>query len=167
MKKAVYAGSFDPVTNGHLWIIEQTAHLFDSVVVAIGENGEKKYTFTLDERLKLLKQVAQHLPNVEITYFKDEFLVNYAKQIGAGFIVRGVRNSTDYEYERSMRYVNADLCSEITTLFLMPPREYVEVSSRMVKGLVGSKGWEKVVKKYLPAPVLAQMRHWQQNRNHS
>jgi pantetheine-phosphate adenylyltransferase/8-oxo-dGTP diphosphatase len=153
MKKAVYGGSFDPVTNGHLWIIRQSAALFDEVVVAIGENVDKKYTFSLTERLEMLREVTQDLPNVTIDKFNHEFLVNYAKRVDAGFIVRGVRNSADYEYERGMRYVNSDLCQEINTIFLMPPRNYVEVSSSLVKGLVGPDGWEDLVKNYLPEAV--------------
>ncbi len=157
MKKAVYAGSFDPVTNGHLWIIQQAASLFDSLVIAIGENFEKRYNLSLQDRIDLLKAVTKDFPNIEITCFKNEYLVNYAKRVNAEFIVRGIRNSTDYEYERSMRYVNSDLCKEINTIFLMPPRNYVEVSSSMVKSLVGSTGWEDIVGKYVPQPVLVKL----------
>lgn len=165
MKKAVYAGSFDPVTNGHLWIIQQAATLFDSLVIAIGENFEKRYNLSLQDRIDLLKAVTKDFPNIEITCFKNEYLVNYAKRVNAEFIVRGIRNSTDYEYERSMRYVNSDLCKEINTIFLMPPRNYVEVSSSMVKSLVGSTGWEDIVEKYVPKPVLVKLRDLS-NLNH-
>lgn len=158
MKKAVYAGSFDPVTNGHLWIIQQAATLFDSLIVAIGENFEKRYNLSLQDRIDLLKAVTKDSANIEITCFKNEYLVNYAKRMNAEFIVRGIRNSTDYEYERSMRYVNSDLCKEINTIFLMPPRNYVEVSSNMVKSLVGSEGWEDIVGQYVPQPVLVKLR---------
>ncbi|MCE2706138.1 MAG: pantetheine-phosphate adenylyltransferase [Proteobacteria bacterium] len=153
MRRAVYGGSFDPVTNGHLWIIEEAAKLFDSLVVAIGENFEKAYTFSLEDRLECLSEVTKKFPNIKVTHFKNDFLVNYAKSIDAQYIVRGIRNPSDYEYERSMRHINSDLNKEISTVFLLPPRAYAEVSSSMVKGLVGSTGWENIVKKYVPHAV--------------
>ncbi|MCC2645777.1 MAG: coaD [Burkholderiales bacterium] len=156
-KIAVYAGSFDPITNGHLWMIEQSCKIFDKLIVAIGENANKTYTFRLEERMELIRSTITRLSNVEVTNFKNLFLVDYAKSIGANFIVRGIRNYTDYDYEKSIRHINSDLSNEITTVFLMPPRNFAEVSSSMVKGLVGSAGWEKIAKKYLPKPVLEKM----------
>jgi pantetheine-phosphate adenylyltransferase len=162
-KKAVYAGSFDPVTMGHLWIIEQAASMFDKVVVAIGENIEKHYTFSLAVRMELLKRVTSKFNNIEITQFNNEFLIHYAQRIDAQFIIRGIRNATDYEYEKSMRYINSDICENINTIFLIPPRNVAEISSSLVKGLVGSHGWEEVVKKYVPEPVVLTMLEWEQN----
>jgi pantetheine-phosphate adenylyltransferase len=156
-KIAVYAGSFDPITNGHLWMIEQSCKIFDKLTVAIGENADKKYTFSYKDRFELIQAITSKLPNVEVTHFSNQFLVDYAKSIGAGFIVRGIRNYTDYDYEKSIRHINSDLSKEITTIFLMPPRNFAEVSSSMVKGLVGSNGWEKIAKKYLPDQVLEKM----------
>ncbi|MCC2624811.1 MAG: coaD [Burkholderiales bacterium] len=156
-KTAVYAGSFDPITNGHLWMIEQSCKLFDKLIVAIGENADKKYTFNLKDRIDLIQNTTSKFSNVEVTHFKNLFLVDYAKSINAGFIVRGIRNYTDYEYEKSIRHINSDLARDITTVFLMPPRNFAEVSSSMVKGLIGSNGWEKIAKKYLPEPVLEKM----------
>lgn len=157
MKTAVYAGSFDPVTNGHLWIIEEASKIFDKLIVAIGENADKTYTFTLDERIAMLNKVTEKFTNVKVTSFTNEFLVNYATQVKAKFIIRGIRNYTDYDYERSVRHLNSDLSQDITTIFLMPPRNFAEVSSSMVKGLAGSKGWEIVAKRYLPPAALAKM----------
>lgn len=154
---AVYAGSFDPITNGHLWIIQQSCKIFDKLIVALGENADKKYTFSHDDRIKLVCAITAKFPNVEVTHFSNQFLVDYAKSIGAGFIVRGIRNYTDYDYEKSIRHINSDLSKEVTTVFLMPPRDFAEVSSSMVKGLVGSAGWEKIAKKYLPELVLEKM----------
>lgn len=154
MRTAVYAGSFDPVTNGHLWIIEQASKIFDKLVVAVGENADKSYTFSLDERMQMLQFITQKYKNVEITNFRNEFLVNYAKRINASFIIRGIRNYSDYEYEKSMRYVNSDLSPEINTVFLIPPRKFAEVSSSLVKGFIGSSGWEEISKKYVPDQVL-------------
>lgn len=153
MKKAVYAGSFDPLTNGHMWVIEHAANIFDHLVVAIGQNPHKTYTFSIETRLSMLKQATSSLANVEITVLDNEFLVNYAKRMQAAFIIRGVRNSSDYEYEKSMHYINSDLSNAIDTIFLMPPRKYAEVSSSMVKGLIGHDGWQNIIKKYIPLSV--------------
>ncbi len=154
MTKAIYAGSFDPITNGHLWVIDRAAAIFDQLIVAVGDNPDKKYSFSLEERLELLKSTLHKYKNIEIGHFNGEFLVNYAQNANAKFIVRGIRNTQDYEYEKTMRYINSDLCNEIDTIFLMPPRNYAEVSSSLVKGLVGTAGWEKVVKRYVPETVL-------------
>ncbi|MEN9946825.1 MAG: pantetheine-phosphate adenylyltransferase [Pseudomonadota bacterium] len=154
MTKAIYAGSFDPLTNGHLWLIDKAANIFDQLIVALGDNPIKKYTFNLDERLALLSQVLAPYPNVQIDHFSGEFLVNYALEQQVNFIIRGIRNSTDYEYERTMRYINADLSALVDTVFLIPPRDYAEVSSSLVKGFVGTKGWQDIVAKYVPPVVL-------------
>lgn len=153
MRRAVYAGSFDPVTNGHLWMIEQGVKLFDELIVAMGENPDKRYTFNSAERLQMLRDSTGHLPHLRVESFENQFLVRYAKSTGANYILRGVRTASDYEFERTMRYINGDLFSDIETVFLMPPREITEVSSTMVKGLVGPEGWQDVVRKYVPEPV--------------
>lgn len=153
MKKAVYAGSFDPITNGHLWMVEQAVELFDHLVVAIGVNADKQYTFTLEERLQMLHESIGDRPNVSIDSFENQFLVTYAASVGARYVLRGIRSQGDYEYERGMRHVNGDLHSGVTTVFLMPPREIAEVSSSLVKGLIGPEGWRGVVERYVPEPV--------------
>ena len=153
---AVYAGSFDPLTIGHLWMIEQGVSLFDRLVVAIGINPEKRYTFTLEDRLEMLRKSLKQFRNLSVTSFSNSYLIDYAQSIGATHILRGIRSESDYEYERTMRNINGDLDSAICTVFLMPPRDIAEVSSSMVKGLVGPKGWQKVVRKYVPEPVYRQ-----------
>lgn len=153
LKRAVYAGSFDPVTNGHLWIIRKAVELFDEVIVAIGVNPDKYCSFSVEERLEMLQAVTQEFSNLRVEVFENQFLVNYAQSVGANYIIRGIRTASDYEYERTMRYINTDLHPDITTIFLLPPREYAEVSSTMVKGLVGPQGWEQVIRQYLPEPV--------------
>ncbi len=145
----VYAGSFDPPTSGHLWMIEQGAELFDTLIVALGINPDKRYLFSIEDRLEMLRQSTTHLPNVGIERFTNQFLINFAKSVGARFILRGIRNESDYEQERMMRNVNGDLDLRVTTIFLMPPRAIAEVSSSLVKGLVGPEGWEDVVKSYV------------------
>lgn len=149
----VYAGSFDPLTNGHLWMIREGSKLFDELVVAIGIHPAKKYDFPLEDRLNMLKTSLTDAANVTVSSFCAHFLADYARQVSAGYILRGIRGESDYEYERGMRYVNQDLNPGLTTIFLIPPREMVEVSSSMVKGLIGPAGWESVVGNYVPAPV--------------
>lgn len=153
MKRAVYAGSFDPITNGHLWMIDRGAQTFDHLTVAIGINPDKKYTFTLEERLEMLKASITAVPKVEVASFENQYLAHYAESIGAQFILRGIRDVRDYEFERGMRNINQDLHPTITTVFLMPPRDMAEVSSSFVKGLVGPTGWETIVRRYVPEPV--------------
>jgi len=153
MKKGVYAGSFDPPTNGHLWMMEQGAKLFDELIVAIGINPDKKYTFSLDERIEMLRKITKKSQNTTVDTYENQFLVNYARSVGAGYILRGIRSESDYEYERVMRNINSDLDPNIVTVFLMPPREIAEISSSFVRGLVGPEGWEKIIKKYVPEPV--------------
>ena len=152
----VYAGSFDPLTVGHLWMIEQGVGLFDRLVVAVGINPEKRYTFSLEERLALLRTSLKKFRNVSVATFSNRYLIDYAQSIGASHILRGIRSASDYEFERTMRNINGDLDRSICTVFLMPPRDIAEVSSSMVKGLVGPKGWQKVVRKYVPDPVYRQ-----------
>ncbi len=153
MKTAVYAGSFDPPTNGHLWMIEQGLELFDRLIVAIGNNPSKSYTFSVPDRLELLKASVPANDNLIIEHFDNRYLVDYAKERDAKYILRGIRSPGDYEYERVMRHINADLAPTVTTCFLMPPRELAQVSSSMVESLIGPQGWEKTVQRYVPAPV--------------
>lgn len=157
-KMAVYAGTFDPLTVGHLWMIEQGAALFSKLVVAIGINPEKKCMFSVEDRLDMLRRSCKQFINIEVTGFTNQFLIAYAQSLGAQFVLRGIRNESDYEYERVMRNINGDLSSGITTVFLMPPRGIAEVSSSMVKGLIGPDGWEAIVKGYVPKPVFKKIR---------
>lgn len=150
---AVYAGSFDPLTVGHLWMIEEGVRLFGRLTVAIGVNPVKHPTFTLEQRLEMLRASTKHLRGIQIASFGNQYLIDYAKEIGATHILRGVRSPGDYDYERVMRNINGDLDPKITTVFLMPPRDIAEVSSSMVRGLIGPRGWKTVIRKYVPASV--------------
>lgn len=157
-KSAVYAGTFDPLTIGHLWMIEQGAALFDRLTVAIGVNPDKECMFSVEERLGMLKSSAERFPNVKVGMFTNKFLIAYAQQTKARFILRGIRTESDYEYERTMRNINGDIDATVTTVFLMPPRGIAEVSSSMVKGLIGPDGWEEIVKSYVPEPVFQKLK---------
>ncbi|MDE0571164.1 MAG: pantetheine-phosphate adenylyltransferase [Verrucomicrobiales bacterium] len=157
-RKAVYAGSFDPLTNGHLWMIKQGLSLFDHLTVAIGINPEKDYTYGVDERLNILKKTLPLSDNLDVAYFENLYLVDYATEIGASYILRGIRSAHDYEFERGMRHTNSQLKKDITTVFLMPPRDLAEVSSSMVKGLIGPEGWEEHVAKMVPPAVFDEIK---------
>jgi len=153
LRKAVYAGSFDPITNGHLWVIEEGAKLFDELVIAVGTSQEKVYTFTTEERVEMLAELTKQYPNVRVDSFQYEFLINYAMTNGASYLLRGIRTQSDYDYERQMRHINSDFSSDIQTVFLIPPRHIAEVSSSLIKSLVGPKGWENIIKQYAPELV--------------
>lgn len=155
MRTAVYAGSFDPPTNGHLWMIEKGLEMFDRLIVAIGNNPSKRYSFTVAERLELLRLSTRPCAQLEIAHFDNRYLVDYARKTDAKYVLRGIRSPHDYEYERVMRHINADMAPEITTVFLMPPRDIAEVSSNMVKSLIGPTGWEETVRRYVPDPVFS------------
>ena len=154
----VYAGSFDPLTIGHVWMIRQGVQLFDRLVVAVGVNPDKKSTFSVEDRLEMLRESTKHLSNVAVASFSNLYLIRYAQSIGATHILRGIRSNADFDYEQGMRNINGDLDSKICTVFLMPPREIAEVSSSMVKGLIGPAGWQKIVRKYVPAPVYRRLK---------
>jgi len=153
----VYAGSFDPLTVGHLWMIQEGGRLFDHLIVAVGVNPDKKSTFTVESRVEMLRESCQSFSNVSVEVYSNRYLIDYARSVEATHIVRGIRSAADYEFERSMRNINGDLDAAICTIFLMPPRDIAEVSSSMVKGLIGPTGWRKIVRKYVPDPVFRQL----------
>lgn len=153
-KSAIYAGSFDPVTNGHLWIIKQACRLFDHVIVAIGDNPNKSYLFSADERLEMLESLVEEFPNVKFEVLGNKYLARYAQEMNIPFLIRGIRSNQDFEYEKGMAHINTNIAPEIETVYLIPPLAITQISSSMVKGLVGPEGWEESVKKYVPRGVM-------------
>ena len=131
---AIYPGSFDPVTNGHLDLIARAAMIFDKVVVAVTRNPEKDALFAVKERVEMLEAVTFDWKNVEVDVFEG-LLVDYARSRGAGVILRGIRAVSDYEYELQMAMMNRKLESQIETVFMLPAEAYSFVSSRLVKEL--------------------------------
>ncbi|MFQ5877832.1 MAG: pantetheine-phosphate adenylyltransferase [Acidobacteriota bacterium] len=132
---AVYPGTFDPVTNGHLDIITRGHRLFDQIIVALLRNPDKEPLFPLDERMEILREVVGGLPNVTVASF-DGLLVDFARSRGATAIVRGLRALSDFEYEFQMALMNRRLGPDIETVFMMPSETYSYVSSRLVKEVV-------------------------------
>jgi pantetheine-phosphate adenylyltransferase len=129
---AIYPGSYDPVTNGHLDLIERGASIFDKLIVAVLRNLEKDPLFPVAERLEMLREVTRNWPNVEVDVF-DGLLVDYARQKKARVILRGIRAISDYEYELQMALMNRKLEPQIETVFMLPAEAYSYLSSRLVK----------------------------------
>lgn len=156
----VVAGSFDPITNGHLWLIEQAANLVDELCIVVGHNPDKKYMFTLDERLIHVKKGIEWLDSnirhdtVHVHAINNMMLIDYATKVEATHLIRGVRSIKDFEYELNMLSVNRDINPDIETVFFTPPAHLANVSSSTVKGLVGFDGWEKCVSKYVMPAIL-------------
>lgn len=129
---AIYPGSFDPPTNGHLDLIHRGSKIFDELIVAILRNSEKTPLFTLDERLEMLRECTESHPNVRVDSF-DGLLVDYAARQGAKAVLRGIRAVSDYEYELQMALMNRKLDPRLETIFMMPAEAYSYLSSRMVR----------------------------------
>lgn len=136
---AVYPGSFDPVTKGHMDIIQRASRQFDKLIVAVLNNLSKKPLFTVEERKQLLAEVTAHLPNVEVDSFRD-LLVNYMDYKQAHVIVRGIRSVTDFEYELQLASTNHKLNSEVETIFMMTNPKYSYLSSSVVKEIASFHG---------------------------
>lgn len=132
MRTAIYPGSFDPLTNGHLDVIQRAAKLFDHVIVAVAQNAEKHPLFTMEERLKLVEKGTRHLKHVKADAFGG-LLVDYARSKKAQAIVRGLRAVSDFEFEFQMALMNRKLDEGIETIFMMPKDTYTFISSRIVK----------------------------------
>ena len=129
---AVYPGSFDPLTNGHVDIISRGGRLFDRIIVAILKNAEKSPLFTMEERVEITRAVFTHQPNVEVDTF-DGLLVDYVERRKAQVIVRGLRAVSDFEFEFQMALMNQRLNPRIDTVFMMPAEQYTYISSRLIK----------------------------------
>jgi pantetheine-phosphate adenylyltransferase len=151
---AIYPGSFDPITNGHLDLIERGSRLFDRLIVAVLHNEVKQPLFTVEERLEMLHEVVTPIANVEVDGF-DGLLVTYAARRGARVILRGVRAISDYEYELQMALMNRRLAHDIETVFLMASEANSFVSSRLIKELVRLGG---DIGGFVPASVASRLR---------
>mgnify|MGYP000113613248 CR=1 FL=1 len=156
----VVAGSFDPITNGHVWMIQQAARLVDQLHVVIGQNPAKKGTFTEAQRLELvqaaLKDVNFGDTAVQLHILGHGLLVHFAQSVDATHLIRGVRNAQDFTYESDIAVVNRRIAPHIQTVFVNSPPELSAVSSSVVRSLVGFKDWRKIVKEYVhPAVVNA------------
>jgi pantetheine-phosphate adenylyltransferase len=136
---AVFPGTFDPVTKGHVDIVVRGAKLFDEVIVAIGINTKKAMLFDLEQRTKWLEESFQHVPNVRIEHYEG-LTVEYCKTVGAKFLLRGLRNGTDFDYESHIAQLNKSLNEDIETVFILSSPELGYISSTLVRDLIIHKG---------------------------
>jgi len=150
MRRAIYPGSFDPITNGHLDVISRASRLFDELIVALAVNDEKPAgLFSFTERMRLINEVCEDLQNVSIVHLEG-LLVNFARHRGATAIVRGLRAVSDFEFEFQMALMNRKMEPDIETVFLMPREEYTYLSSRIIKEIARLGG---DVEAFVPACV--------------
>lgn len=151
-------GSFDPITVGHAYLIEESARMVDELHVVIGVNPAKKYLFSDIEREVLVAKVIHDLnleTPVQIHFLKRDLLIQLATTLGVTHLIRGIRSAEDFGYETQMALVNRKINPDIRTIYLTPPPELTEVSSSTVKGLVGFTDWPKIVERYVHPAVLA------------
>ncbi len=137
---ACYPGTFDPITLGHLDIIERATHLFEKVVVVIANPLHKKTLFTLEERIKMVKESVSHLSNVEVRCLESKLLMEFCKENQIGVVIRGMRAVSDFEYEFKMAWMNRRIYPEIEVVFLLPSEEYAYLSSTLVKEIAALGG---------------------------
>lgn len=149
MIKAVYPGSFDPLSNGHLDIINRAAKILDELHIIVSVNKSKKNTFTIEERVNMIKLVTKHLPNVYVSSYEG-LVVNYCKENGIKILIRGLRNYQDYEAEFSLYQFNLDIDSNVETMLMMPTNKHIFVSSSAIKELVS---FDADISNYVPAEI--------------
>ena len=147
--KAIYPGTFDPITNGHIDIVTRAASMFDKVLLAIAASPSKKPMFDLNERVQLATDAISHLSNVEVVGFSD-LMANFARDRHANILIRGLRAVADFEYEMQLAHMNRHLMPELESVFLMPCKEWSFISSSLVKEVARHQG---DVSHFLPANV--------------
>ncbi len=139
MKKAIYPGTFDPVTNGHIDIIKRACKIFDKIIVAVADNKDKKTMFELEKRVEMMKKATKKFPKVEVKFF-NSLLVEFAKKENTKIIIRGLRAVSDFEYELQMGYANKSLDESIDTIYLMPNLDNAFISSSVVRSILKYNG---------------------------
>lgn len=155
MKVAIYPGSFDPVTNGHLNIIRRAANIFDQLIVCVMVNAGKQPMFSLEERTELLRRVTSDLPNVEVDH-ADELLATYARRRGSCVIIKGLRATSDFENEFQMALINHKINPELDTMFLTSEHQYMYLSSSTVKELAS---YDVELKDFLPEVIIPDVKN--------
>ena len=155
MKKIGFSGTLDPITNGHMWVINEARSIADEVVVFLSENPAKKPKFSAEERKSIiaLSCAEQGWDNVQVVIVKGDYTARAAKKHGADCLIRGIRTTADFDYENLIQQTNVDVLQGAKTIFVMPPRDLGSVSSSFVKALEGPIGWNWIMKKFVPGPA--------------
>ena len=139
VKRAIYPGTFDPITNGHLDIISRACHMFDEIIVAVADSEAKKPMFSIEQRIEMVKVATKNFPKIKVIGFHS-LLVDLSDDLDANIIIRGLRAVSDFEYELQMGYANASLKKELETVYLMPSLEHAFVSSSVVRSILNFDG---------------------------
>jgi pantetheine-phosphate adenylyltransferase len=154
MKTVIYPGTFDPITNGHVDLVERAAAIFDKVILAIAFSEKKRPLFNLEERIDLSRQALAHVPNVEFVGYSN-LLVDFARAHNSRFVLRGVRAIADFEYELQLANMNRAMYPDLETVFLTPNEHCAFISSTLVREIAGMKGQ---IEQFVPAPVARALR---------
>jgi len=149
MKIALYPGTFDPVTRGHLDVLKRACEIFDKVIISVAVNEDKNPLFTIEERTELIRENLEHIPNAEVASVEG-LLVDFARQVGAKALIRGLRAVSDFEFELQMAQMNRNLDEEVETLFLVPNEAYTFISSKLIKQVANYGG---DIRKFVPRNV--------------
>lgn len=154
MNKAIYAASFDPLTKGHEWVLKQSCLLFKEVLVVIAHNPQKQSFFNLQQKLSMFKKLEKDLP-IKVHILEKEYLADFAKRHKVNYLIRGLRNGLDLEYEKNIETINKKINPKLQTIYMSAPTELSHVSSSLVKSLVGLPGWMKTIQDLVSPEVLS------------
>ena len=149
MKTALFPGSFDPITLGHTDIINRLLPLFDKVIIGLGENSKKNYLFTTDKRKSWIEKIYSNNPKVEVQIY-DNLTIHFCQEIGAGYLIRGLRNASDFDYEKNIAQLNSAMASDVESIFIIAKPELSHISSTIVREIISFKG---DVNNFLPQEV--------------
>ena len=166
MTRAIYAGTFDPITVGHIGIIAKAAKMFDEVIVVVATNNKKTPMFDATQRLNMVTRDLRYFSNVTVKALDDnKFLVDYAYQTNAQFLIRGIRDDFDFKYEKDLYHINKEINKKIETAYFMPDADVQTISSSLVKSLIGLTGWQKIVENKVSASTLQDLEQkWLEKR---
>lgn len=153
-KIAIFPGSFDPITIGHKDVVLRALPLFDELIIAIGVNTQKKYLFNLERRIEWIKKVFENYPKVKVEHYEG-LTINFCKKRGANYIIRGIRSSADFEYEKTIAHLNSTMEPGIETLLILSKSELSSISSTIVREIIIGDG---DVSKFIPAEVVSNMK---------